>query len=76
MTRRQQSTGPTLKALLAAPDGRRRGEEHHSAKLTRALVRTIREALELGVAPATLARETGVSRQSIGDIRDEKTWKE
>jgi DNA invertase Pin-like site-specific DNA recombinase len=70
------SARPTLAMILAAGDGRRRGENHPSAKLTAQDVKTIRAALARGAAPATIARLYGVSRQSIGMIRDGLTWKE
>lgn len=68
-------TKPTLKTLLRAPDARKRGEAHHSAKLTAADVATIRKALAKGARPATVARLYGVSRQAIGDLRDGRTWR-
>jgi len=66
---------PTLAFLVAAGDARKRGAGHHSAKLTAAKVRTIRQALARGVAPATIARAYGVSRQAIYQIRDGVTWR-
>jgi DNA-binding transcriptional regulator YiaG len=75
MRKKPSTSKPSLESLLAAPDARKRGEDHHSAKLTPSRVATIREALARGVAPATLARAYGVSRQTVADIRDGKTWK-
>jgi hypothetical protein len=68
-------TKPTLRDLLRATDARKRGVEHHSAKLTPARVAVIRKALAAGVAPASIARLEGVSRQAIQDIKDGRTWK-
>lgn len=66
---------PTVTSLVAARDARKRGAGHHSAKLTAAKVRTIRQALARGVAPATIARAYAVSRQCVCQIRDGVTWR-
>lgn len=66
---------PTLKTILRAPDARKRGEAHHSAKLTEKSVAMARKALARGARPATIARILGVSRQTIGNLRDGKTWR-
>lgn len=45
------------------------------AKLSEENVALIREALSKGAAPATIARFFDVSRQMIGQIRDNQNWK-
>jgi hypothetical protein len=44
------------------------------AKIGPRLAAVIRQALAAGVAPASIARKCNVSRQTIGAIRDGKTW--
>jgi hypothetical protein len=53
----------------------RRGAEHPSAKLTEDDVRKIREMSASGMSDAEVAGMFGVSRWSVSEIRDRKTWK-
>jgi HNH endonuclease len=54
----------------------RRGEEHGSAKLTRAQVRRIKTMLkEDRMYVSEIAREFGVSETTIRAIRDRRTWR-
>jgi hypothetical protein len=55
---------------------KRHGDAHPDAKLTAEQVRHIRESIEQGRANANLAREYGVARETIRDIRFGKTWKQ
>lgn len=51
------------------------GEDRPNAKLNEAAVRAIRDQLSLGTTIAALAREYGVCRISITDVRDRKRWR-
>ena len=62
-----------------AAKGRQRGpsgESHHKAKLTVAIVRTIREWAPTGWPQRDLAAAFGVSQTTIGRILRRETWKE
>lgn len=52
-----------------------RGTEHTFAKLTPALVRKIRRMSASGIMQKTIAESVGVSRQSVWDVRNNKTWR-
>ena len=49
-----------------------RGEEQHLARLTEAAVQSIRASRKPGIA---LARDFGISPQTVCDVRKRKTWK-
>lgn len=50
-------------------------EDHYHARLTNESVRQIRRQLAVGRTQKSLAKEYGVSRATIGDIKGERTWK-
>lgn len=52
-----------------------RGEDHHQAKLTAQQVEQIREQAKTE-SISSLARQYGMSRAAIRDIRDRKTWRD
>lgn len=63
-------------ALDKWPQGRMpHGEAHHKARLTEEKVRSIRERFAAGsITKADLAREHGVTPQSIGAVIARTTW--
>lgn len=62
---------------MSAKGRNRRGEEHGSAKLTRAQVRRIKVMLaEDRLYMSEIAREFGVSETTIRAIKTRKTWRE
>lgn len=52
----------------------KQGSKHHMAKLTDKKVRTIRKRLSKGDSIAEIARDYGVVRNTIHQIRDGKSW--
>lgn len=60
--------------VVAIPERRARGERQGRAKLTRAAVREIRRRAVNGIRGCDLAAEFGLSRQSISEIVNRKTW--
>jgi hypothetical protein len=54
----------------------RRGEEHRSARLTWAIAREVRIRFADGVAIAVLAREYGVTNDTIAALVRGRTWRE
>jgi hypothetical protein len=51
-----------------------KGSAHPRAKLSEATVRALRARLKAGEAIRAIARETGLDRKSLMDMRDRKTW--
>lgn len=51
------------------------GSKHPSAKLTDEKVREIRNSLADGDSERSVAKEFGVSRRTISDIKMSRTWK-
>lgn len=47
---------------------------NHQSKLTEEVVRKIKDQLKSGVPPTTIAREYGVSKGAIYQIKQGKTW--
>jgi DNA invertase Pin-like site-specific DNA recombinase len=60
---------------VTRPDRVPRGERHGRSKLTETNVREIRTLRAGGRSMRSLAREFGVTRQSIQAIIRRKTWK-
>lgn len=58
------------------PEQMVRGERHHQAKLTAQQVTEIRRCAQAPRSISGLAREYGMSRAAIRNIRDGKTWRE
>lgn len=54
--------------------GRPRGESHWSSKLKELEVMAIHSRLELGEKVSMLAKEYGVNRRIIGNIKSGRTW--
>jgi len=63
------------KGRSVPPPNPPKGEAHHSAKLTKATVESIRARLHSGERVIDLAVEFNVSRSSIYKIKRGKTWK-
>ena len=57
------------------PEHIRRGERHHRCRLTEGKVRGIRLRVTAGESRETLALEHGVSRATIDDIVNRRTWR-
>jgi hypothetical protein len=64
-----------LKGRLPLPRNAPVGEAHHHAKLNRGDVVEIRKRLSSGEVGAVLAREYGVSKTTVSNIRKGKIWK-
>lgn len=52
----------------------KRGNENGASKLTAELVRTIRSSVAAGYPKKTLARELGISHNSLVDVVKRRTW--
>jgi hypothetical protein len=52
----------------------RRGEKHYAARLTEKQVLDIRKRLEEGAFLRTLAKEYGVGKTTINNIKCRHTW--
>lgn len=57
------------------PEAVHAGEDHHWSKLTADKVRELRALIAQGVDHEALAQRFGISRRSVRDIRDRKSWK-
>lgn len=64
-----------IEALRAARNVPCRGEEKPAAKLTPALVRSMRAALSSGEPVLHVSRRYGISRPQVRAIRDGKAWR-
>ncbi|MFC4060261.1 helix-turn-helix domain-containing protein [Planomonospora corallina] len=51
------------------------GEDHHSSVLTTAAVKDIRKRAAAGESHSSLAREYGVSRTTVSDVVNARTWR-
>lgn len=60
---------------LTGKPGPNRGEINGRAVLTEALVRELRKRVAAGETRAVLAAEYGVTKQTIRDVSERRSWK-